>query len=205
MLLMCLVPWPANTEPAWPLTLRLGAARTSHPVELCGPNLPLQSAVQASFAALWRCSNNNNAQSFLQKSSIRLSNSALLGPRCWWRQNNMRDVSRKTFQLRHFKTWSPDWYANLTASKLVTKTDLNWPLKKLGTPCKQRTLQRNSACKSTPSIASQPLRMHSGPLVVLPQIQRADVPIAWPSSRGITYCRDCRARLDQRGRDPAAK
>ena len=38
MSLTFLVPWPANTELAWPLTLRLGA-RPSQPVELYGPNL----------------------------------------------------------------------------------------------------------------------------------------------------------------------
>ena len=41
---------------------------------------------------------------FLLKSSIRRSNSALLGPRCWWGLNNMRDVRRKnlpTAALQH--------------------------------------------------------------------------------------------------------
>ena len=74
----------------------------------------------------------------------------------------MRDVSRKTFQLRHFETKSPTWYAVIMASKLVTSADLNWSLRKLGTPCKHRTLQRNSTWKSIVSIASHPLRMHGG-------------------------------------------
>ena len=42
MSLTCLVPWPANT-------------RTSQLVELCRPNLPLQSTVQASLAANPSC------------------------------------------------------------------------------------------------------------------------------------------------------
>ena len=65
MSLMSLVHWPPNTEPAWPLILRLGA-RTSQPVELYGPNLPLRSTKQA----------NSDTQSFLLKSSTRLFNSA---------------------------------------------------------------------------------------------------------------------------------
>ena len=44
---------------------------------------------------------------------------------------------------------------------LVTKADL-MARKKLGTPCKHRTLQRNSTCTLTVSITSQPLRMHGG-------------------------------------------
>ena len=152
MSLLCLVPWPANTTPAWSLTLHLGA-RTYRPVEFCGPNLPLRlSTLPGDLVALFLPSSNNNTQSCWLNNSIRLSNSALLGPRCWWRHNNMRDVSR---------TKSP-WYAVLMASKLVTNADLNWPLKKLGTPCKHRTLQRNLACKSIVSIASHPLRIHGG-------------------------------------------
>ena len=57
------------------------------------------------------------------------------------------DVSLKTFQLRHFWAWSLALYADLMASKLTTRAHLNWPRKKLGTPCRHRTLQRNSACK----------------------------------------------------------
>ena len=120
----------------------------------------------------------------------------------------MRDVNGKTYQPRHFKTWSPDWYAVLMVSKLVTNADLNWLPQETGDtlqtthPTSKFGLHIDPThCLPTSSNALWPVLW-----VVPPQTQRAaDVPSALPSSRGIIFCRDCGARVDQRGRDLAAK
>ena len=117
----------------------------------------------------------------------------------------MRDVSRKTSQLWHYKARSPDWYAVLMASKLVTNADptRNWGHHANNAPCIEIRPANRPHPLPLPTSSNCTL---ARALVVPSQTQRAaDVPSALSSSRGIIFCRDCRARLDQRGRDLAAK
>ena len=141
----------ANIEPVWHSTLRLGAPTFQLGV-LCGPPPPQLS----SFAYLRSCvsPSNSNVHSCGRGPSF--------SPTLRWcvhaapgAKKKLQEENLKSFQLRHFWAWSPLWYAALMTSKQVTNAIRNCPLKNLGTACKLRTLNRNSACRSTMSIASK--------------------------------------------------